>query len=371
MPITLERQSGVRRWVSPLLMFAGIVIGLVAVSRATDPQDGQKAQVATPTPPGEVEIRNLLKAVTDAYNQADAKGLAARFTDDAELFDQDGEVVRGRDSIGRHYAEAFGKGPTCKISGEVEAVHFLSPDVASAVGRFQLEDEKGTALSSGRYSLIAVRKGDQWRLAELRDGATATRETSDKGEPLRDLEWLVGDWVDEGEDGKVTSTVRWDEGQKFLVRKYSVQIDGEPSRSGTQWIGWDPQAKQIRSWVFDSDGDFGQGQWTRSGNAWIVKASGITGDGLTTSSTQVIEPINKDSLKLQSTDRIVGTELLPDIEEVVMVRKPPSPDSDRPHAPLGAKTNGRRIGSKERSALTSSHNVSFGVLGSGPSAALG
>jgi uncharacterized protein (TIGR02246 family) len=330
MPITLERQSGLRRWVPPLLMITGIGIGFVGVSRAIDPQDGQKAQAATPTPPGEMEIRVLLKAVTNAYNQADAKGLSARFTDDAELFDQDGEVVRGRESIGRHYGEAFANGPTCKISGDVEAVHFLSPDVASVVGRFQLEDEKGAALSSGRYSLIAVRKGDQWRLAELRDGGTAIRENSDKGEPLRDLEWLVGDWVDEGEDGKVASTVRWDEGQKFLVRKFSVQIDGEPSRSGTQWIGWDPQAKQIRSWVFDSDGDFGQGQWTRSGNAWIVKASGITGDGLTTSSTQVIEPINKDSLKLQSTDRIVGTELLPDIKEVVMVRKPPSPDSGPP-----------------------------------------
>jgi uncharacterized protein (TIGR02246 family) len=311
-------------------MFAGIVIGLVAVSGATDPQDRQKAQVATPTPPGEVEIRNLLKAVTNAYNQADAKGLAARFTDDAELFDPDGGVVRGRDSIARHYDEAFGKGPTYKISGEVETVHFLSPDVASAVGRFQLEDEKGAALSSGRYSLIAVRKGDEWRLAELRDVATAPRETSERGGPLRELEWLVGDWVDEGEDGKATSTVRWDEGQKFLVRKYSVQSVGEPNQSGTQWIGWDPQAKQIRSWVFDSDGDFGQGQWTRSGDAWIVKASGITGDGLTTSSTQVISPINKDSLKLRSTERIVGTEFLPDIEEVVMVRKPPLPNSDRP-----------------------------------------
>ena len=329
MSMSLDRQRDVRRRVSPLLMLAALVIGLVAVARATDPQGGQKAQVAIPTPPGEVEIRNLLKAVTDAYNQADAKGLSALFTDDAELFDQDGEIVRSRDAIGRHYAEAFGKGPTCKISGEVQAVHFLSPDIASVVGRFQLQDEQGPALSSGRYSLIAVRKEDRWRLAELRDIATASDAATDKEGPLRDLEWLVGDWVDEGEDGKVASTVRWDEGRKFLVRKYSAQIVGEPTRSGTQWIGWDPQAKQIRSWVFDSDGDFGEGRWTRSGNAWIIKASGITGDGLTTSSTQVIEPINKDSLKLGSTDRIVDTERLPDIEEVVMVRKPPPPDSDR------------------------------------------
>lgn len=323
-----------RRWGPPWLIFAGSVVGLVAVTRATYPQGESQPQVATRD---EAEIRSLLKTVTNAYNQSDAKGLAARFSDDAALIDQDGEEVRGRDAIGRHYAEAFGQGPTCKISGEVKAVRFLSPDVASAVGHFQLEDEEGNALTSGRYSLIAVRKGDQWQLAELCDGATATPEASDEREPLRDLEWLVGDWVDEGEDGKVVTTVRWDEGEKFLVRKYSVQLADEPVRSGTQWIGWDPQAKQIRSWVFDSEGGFGQGHWTRSGDVWIVKAEGVTGDGLTTSATQVIGPVNKDAARFESTDRIVGTERFPDIDEVMMVRKPPAPATDRPEPPSESK----------------------------------
>jgi uncharacterized protein (TIGR02246 family) len=275
--------------------------------------------------------------MTNAYNQADAKALAAVFTDDAILFDQDGEEVRGRDAIGRQYGEAFETGPTCKIVDEVESVHFLSPDVASAIGHFHLDDEQGAALISGRYSLLAVRKQNDWRLAELRDLATASGGAADKGGPLAELVWLVGDWVDEGEDGKGASTVRWEEGQKFLVRKYSIEVAGEPRRTGTQWIGWDPQAKQIRSWDFDSEGDFGRGQWTRAGNAWIIKASGVTGDGLTTSSTQVIERINNDSLKLRANEQIVGTELVPDIEETVMVRKPPSPSSDRPVPPAERK----------------------------------
>jgi uncharacterized protein (TIGR02246 family) len=321
----------------PFLIFAGIASGSVAASRATDPQDGQKAEAATPASPSAVEIHNLLRAMTTAYNQADAKGLAAIFTDDAILFDQDGKEVRGRDAIGRQYGEAFDAGPTCKVVEEVESVHSLSPEVASVIGHFHLDDEKGTALISGRYSLITVRKQNQWKLAELRDLAPSSSDMTVKGGPLRDLEWLVGDWVDEGEDGKGSSTVRWEEGKKFLVRKYSLQADGEPDRTGTQWIGWDPQAKQIRSWVFDSEGDFGQGQWTHSGNAWIIKATGVTGDGLTTSSTEFIESINKDSLKLRSTERIVGTELLPDIEETVMVRKPPSPNSDRPTPPSERK----------------------------------
>lgn len=331
--MNMGRRNGVRRWGRPSpMLFAGILIALVAVSRAIYSQDAPKAPPATPTPRGEVEIRDLVKAVTQAYNKADAKELVARFTDDAVLIDQDGNEVRGRDSIGRHYAEAFGDGPTCKISEEVGAVHVLSPDVASVVGRFQLKDDDGTALSSGRYSLIVVRKGDQWRLAELHDEATSTRETSEMESPLRELQWLVGDWLDEGEEGKIASTVRWEEGQKFLVRKYSIEADGGPKRSGTQWIGWDPQAKQIRSWVFDSDGDFGCGEWTRSGNAWVVKASGVTGDGLSTSATQVFERVNKDAVKMRSTERVVGDELLPDIEEVVMVRKPPAPGPDRPES---------------------------------------
>lgn len=334
------RQSRVRRWTRPMLMLGGFAVVMIAVARATYPQEGQQNQTASPAPPGEAEIRNLITAVTNAYNQADAKALAAQFTDNAALIDQAGSEVRGRDPIGQHYAKAFGDGPTCKISGEVEAVHILSPGVASAVGHFQLEDEKGEALSSGRYSLIALREGEQWRVAELRDDATATAtdETSEKGAQIRELEWMVGDWVDEAENGKIATQVRWDEDENFLVRKYSVQIDGEPARSGTQWIGWDPQANQIRSWLFDSEGGFGEGQWTRSDNAWIIKASGVTGDGLTTSATQIVEPVNKDAVKFQSTDRVVGTEVLPDIDEALMVRKPPAPDPDRPTQPSESKT---------------------------------
>lgn len=329
MPIPLGRPGRVRRWVSPWLLLAGFAIGSIAVSRVTFPQEGPKPQGASsPATPGEAELRTLLKVVSDAYNQADAKALSARFTDDAVLIDQDGGEVRGRDAIARHYADAFGKGPTCKISDAAEAIHFLTPEIASVVGPFQLEDEEGNALSSGRFGLIAVRKGDQWQLAELRDDSTTSSEGPDRGEPLRELEWMIGDWLDDGEDGKVSAQVRWDEGKKFLVRKYSVQVNGEPARSGTQWIGWDPQENQVRSWNFDSEGGFGQGQWTRSdGDRWIIKASGKTGDGLTTSATQIIELVNKDAVKFQSTDRVVNAEQLPDIDEVLMVRKPPAPES--------------------------------------------
>ena len=38
-----------------------------------------------------------------------------------------------------------------------------------------------------------------------------------------------------------------------------------------QVIGWDPAAKQVRSWVFDSGGGIGEGIWTKQGDKWIKK----------------------------------------------------------------------------------------------------
>ncbi|MEI2768743.1 MAG: hypothetical protein V9E86_09740 [Nitrosomonas sp.] len=46
----------------------------------------------------------------------------------------------------------------------------------------------------------------------------------------------------------------------FSVRSFTVEIRDQIDLSGMQIIGWDSLlVKQIRSWVFDSDGGFGTG----------------------------------------------------------------------------------------------------------------
>ena len=39
----------------------------------------------------------------------------------------------------------------------------------------------------------------------------------------------------------------------------------------------------------------------------------------------ILRRVNKDALKFSSTDRVVGGEFAPDIDEIVLVRKPPAP----------------------------------------------
>jgi uncharacterized protein (TIGR02246 family) len=314
---------------SVVVTAAGLVFGAAAMSQVTPPPTEAakpKTAVAAPSPsPAEEAVRNLVAAVSKAYNQADAKAVAALFTDDAAVIDNAGVEIRGREAIMAHYAGAFAEGPTAKVVGSIANVRFLTPDVSSIGGEFQLTDEAGTVLSGGRFSMLALRNGDQWRLSELRDYSVETAESPSNYEHLKELEWIVGDWVDEGQDIKVNTNVRWAENENFLVRTYALQIGGEPATSGTQWIGWDPQSQRIRSWVFDSEGGFGEGTWTRAGDSWIIKASGVLRDGKSTSATQILQQINKDAAKFHSLDRIVGDEVIAESSEVLMVRKPPEP----------------------------------------------
>ena len=139
--------------------------------------------------------------------------------------------------------------------------------------------------------------------------------------PLDELEWMVGQWVDEGENSNITTSCSWTKNRKFLTRSFRITIDGQLSLTGMQVIGWDPIAGQIRSWTFDSEGGFGEGRWMRDGNRWLVKTSFVLASGKRASAVNVITYVDRDTLRWQSIGREIGGELLPNIPEVTVVRK--------------------------------------------------
>lgn len=65
---------------------------------------------------------------------------------------------------------------------------------------------------------------------------------------------MVGRWVDQDDKAAVVTECKWARNNNFLVRTFEVQVCNRIDMSGMQIIGWDPIAKQIQSWVFDSDG---------------------------------------------------------------------------------------------------------------------
>jgi uncharacterized protein (TIGR02246 family) len=311
-----------------------------AAAVPAQPAAAQAAPAAAPAfTPEQKAVVGAVEAFTRTYNAADAKALAEAFTDDVVLTDPDGNETRGRAAVAEMYASGFQDNPGLKLESQVAEVRFITPDVVRVEGQSRLM-ATGDASDFTRFSSLLVRKGGKWQAAEIRE-FTAPAEDVSPGERLRELEWMIGPWVDESGDSKVESDVRWADNNSYLIRTYKARIQSENPTSGTTFIGWDPQSGQIKSWNFDSEGGHGEGLWTRvSDTEWVVKAEGVLRDGRPTSATQIHTILNKDSVKTDSTHRIIGGQIAPDILNVVMVRKPPQPAgaaSPAPAAPASAR----------------------------------
>ena len=268
-------------------------------------------------------LMNMAVEFDKAYNARDAKSLAEMFSPDAQMIDADGTTVQGREDILKAFEEIFANEPEGVIETEVSDLRYLGPAVAIETGRTVLISVPDQPAVINEYTAVHMKSKDgKWLMTMARDTPT---EVNDQTENLIPLSFLIGDWVDESADAVVKTTYDWSDGEKFIVGKFSVQLLGEEAFSGTQRIGWDPLARKVRSWVFDSNGGFQEGLWTNRDNQWLVNYRGVSGDGEVTSGTSVMTILDRDRWSWQSRDRIVGSEALDDTPEVFVVRKAPAP----------------------------------------------
>jgi uncharacterized protein (TIGR02246 family) len=266
-------------------------------------------------------IRANVTAFVKAYNAKDAKAVAALFTPDGQVVDQDGNASEGRDAIERVFADLFSESPQKRIEVTVDSIRFVGPDLAVEEGSTKETSGPGEPPEYDGYTVLHVKRDGRWLMALARDEEGKTQSSH---EQLRPLAWLVGDWIDDGGNVVVNSSCRWSEDGNFLLQEFALQISGRNAMRVSQRIGWDPIAKRVRSWVFDSEGGYGESLWTRDGDIWVIKATGVRPDGTTASSTNVLVPAGKDGYVWRSRDRIVGDEVAPAME-VKVVRKPPQP----------------------------------------------
>ena len=143
------------------------------------------------------------------------------------------------------------------------SVRFLAPSVAVEEGT-ALVTRAGEVASESSYLAIHVRENGKWQLSSVRELAPRPLPPPSHYEQLRELEWMIGEWVDDQGGTSVTMRGEWTANRNFISRSFTVMIEDRIDMSGTQVIGWDPAEKTIRSWVFDSDGGFYQGVWSRT-----------------------------------------------------------------------------------------------------------
>jgi uncharacterized protein (TIGR02246 family) len=293
--------------------------------RQAHSQAGPKAESTDATRPAQSADEKAIRAVDDVfisnYNKGDSKALAALFTDDAEVVEPNGDRYQGRAPIEQSFADTFAAQKGIKLAFEIEGIRLLSPDVAKEDGRSLITPATG-APESRVYTVLFVKRDGHWLISSVREEGDPFVRPHDR---LKDLEWMVGDWIDEGADSVVRLHCQWSEDENFLFRTFTVKAQGKPVMTVTQRIGWDPVSRQVRSWEFDSEGGFGEGKWSRDGDRWVVKSTGVRPEGTTASATNVMFRERPDLVKWSSTDRVIGDESVPDDLAYVLVRVPPPP----------------------------------------------
>ena len=72
--------------------------------------------------------------------------------------------------------------------------------------------------------------------------------------------------------------------------------------------------------MFDSDGGFGEGIWTKKDNTWIVKCPQVLPDGRKASATNIYTLVDGNTFTWKSIGRKVDGKFSPNVEEVKIVR---------------------------------------------------
>lgn len=271
-----------------------------------------------PATPEKTAVAANDRAYEAAYEKGDAKALADFFAEDASYTTEDGRTFSGREAIEGAISAGLSTSKGAKIAINTDGVRMLTAETVSQKGSTTVSAKDG-ATSSSIFTAIHVKKDGKWKISELIESPVPA---STPREQLSELEWLVGAWeeTDKTDDLTVNSQYVWARGGNFLTRNVTVKRAGEVTLEGWQIIGWDPVAEQIRSWTFDGEGGFSEGSFTREGNRWLLRETGVTPDGNRTSSDSTITKVDGDRYSWESTNRTLNGNPQPGIDRIEIKR---------------------------------------------------
>ena len=229
------------------------------VSRAADSPDN--AAIAA--------VRKSADQVATLFNAGKAVELAGMFLPAGELIDDQGTVYQGPQEIKDLLTAFFKEFPGAKLALSIESIRLVGP-VAIEDGTRTMTTADGALKSQFKYIAVWAKSDKGWQIASFRDFADDPQPTPHDN--LQPLDWLVGDWINEGADGKVAISYRWSDDQNYLLGEFQTSLADGSSRKSSQRIGWDPAAGKIRSWLFDADGGFAEGTWTIVDDGIVIKS---------------------------------------------------------------------------------------------------
>ncbi len=278
-------------------------------SRAEDPKDKAMEEAA---------LLKTAEAFVEAFHKGDAKAIAAFWTKDGDYTDLQGHTMKGREAIEKSFTRFFAENKDLKLRINVLSVKFVTPEVAIEDGVTAVLPPDGGPPSRARYTIVHVKKDGKWQLSSVRDAPFSPPTNQ---EHFRGLEWALGDWAAESDKGEVIRVAfAYTDSQNFITSSFTTTFKNISIGGGTQWIGWDPLAKGIRSWSFEHGGGFGEGTWTPEGDKWLIKSSGVMRDGKKLTATHILTHLDADTMSWESRNRTEDGKPLPDIKPIKLKR---------------------------------------------------
>jgi uncharacterized protein (TIGR02246 family) len=265
------------------------------------------------------EILALLTRMETAFANSDARGLAACWTPSGEFVGPSGASADNREAIEKLFAEAFAAHKRAALQLHMQRFRLVNDGLALVDAIAEVKPALATG-GTPLASFVIVKQEGHWLIESARETSAHLPPQTNH---LKDLQWLVGEWTSPTSPAGITlrANCDWTANQAFLIRKFQVEGKEAFMHGGTEIIGWDPRTASFRSWIFDSDGGFGENVWIRDGNRWLVKYSGTLADGSTVSATHVVTKIDDNTFTMQSKDRTMNGTAQPDVPESTLSRQ--------------------------------------------------
>lgn len=272
---------------------------------------------AAPNAPLDPGIAAMVGTFEKAFNAHNAPAMMALWTPDAVYNATVANIqVKGRDDIGAAYAKLFKQQPTSSLKLTITESK-IEGGKASLLGMAEVT-QKGQLPTRSLFRASLEKVGASWLFSSVEEAELP----ADSPTGMSQLGWLAGTWTQALPSGDVKNTYHWVDGGAFLIRNYSRAAKEGPAVDGTQIFGWDAEQQCVRTWLFDSNGSFGEGYWQRqSPDKWLNKMALKLPDGRRGSVTQIMTRKGDNEIILQSVDREIDGQFQPNTAPATMTRQ--------------------------------------------------